>query len=48
MKGKQASDKTQVISRLIHHSSDDYGNILVLEYPQYRVLSFDSTYEQSG
>ena len=38
----------QVISRLVYQTSDDYGNIVVLDYPQYRVLSFDSTYEQSG
>lgn len=48
MKASKNTAPAQVASRLIHHSSDDYGNILVLEYPQYRVLSFDSTYEQSG
>lgn len=33
---------------IVHRTSDDYGNILVVDYPRYRVLSFDSVYEQSG
>lgn len=34
--------------KIVHSTSDDYGNILVVDYPRYRVLSFDSVYEQSG
>jgi len=33
---------------LVHSTSDSYGNILVVDLPRYRVLSFDSIYEQSG
>ena len=34
--------------KIVHSTSDTYGNILVVDYPRYRVLSFDSIYEQSG
>lgn len=34
--------------KIVHSTSDNYGNILVVDYPRYRVLSFDSIYEQSG
>ncbi|MDO9476808.1 MAG: spermine synthase [Pseudohongiella sp.] len=34
--------------KIVLSTSDDYGNILVVDYPRYRVLSFDSVYEQSG
>ena len=34
--------------KIIHSTSDCYGNILVIDYPRYRVMSFDSIYEQSG
>jgi spermidine synthase len=33
---------------IVHSASDSLGNILVVDYPTYRVLSFDSIYEQSG
>src|SRR5690554_5818012 len=33
---------------IVHSTSDSIGNILVVDYPTYRVLSFDSIYEQSG
>jgi spermidine synthase len=33
---------------IVHSTSDSLGNILVMDYPNYRVLSFDSVYEQSG
>ncbi len=35
-------------AKLVHSSSDDYGNILVFDYPRYRALSFDSVFEQSA
>lgn len=34
--------------KIVHSTSDTYGNILVVDYPRYRALSFDSVYEQSG
>ena len=34
--------------KIVHSTSDSYGNILVVDYPRYRTLSFDSIYEQSG
>lgn len=34
--------------KIVHSTSDSYGTILVVDYPRYRVLSFDSIYEQSG
>jgi len=33
---------------IVHSTSDSLGNILVVDFPRYRVLSFDSIYEQSG
>ena len=33
---------------IVHSTNDTYGNILVVDYRRYRVLSFDSIYEQSG
>jgi spermidine synthase len=34
--------------KIVHSTSDIYGNILVVDYPSYRALSFDSIHEQSG
>lgn len=34
--------------QIVLSTSDNIGNILVVDYPQYRVLTFDSIYEQSG
>lgn len=34
--------------KIVRSTSDTYGNILVVDYPRYRALSFDSVYEQSG
>ncbi len=42
------SPKRRVPGEIIHSSSDEFGNILVIEYPRYRALSFDSVYEQSA
>ncbi len=50
MKLKGFSGELSVVAegRIVHSTSDTYGNILVVDYPRYRVLSFDSIYEQSG
>ncbi len=45
---KRNSPITKIPAKLIHRTSDEYGIIMVLDYPRYRVLSFDSFYEQSG
>lgn len=34
--------------KLVHSTSDIYGSILVVDFPRYRALNFDSIYEQSG
>lgn len=34
--------------KLVYSASDEYGTILVVDYPRYRTLSFDSIYEQSS
>lgn len=34
--------------QIVLSTSDHIGNILVVDYRQYRVLTFDSVYEQSG
>jgi spermidine synthase len=34
--------------QIVLSTSDHIGNILVVDYRQYRVLTFDSIYEQSG
>ncbi len=33
--------------KIIHKTKDDVGTILVLDYPKYRVMTFDSVCEQS-
>ena len=48
MANKRKSPITQIPGKLIHRTSDEFGIMLVLDYPRYRVLSFDSVYEQSG
>ena len=34
--------------KIVHTGRDNYGNILVIDYPHQRILSFDSIYEQSS
>jgi spermidine synthase len=48
MTNKRKTPTTKSQGKLIHRASDEFGTILVLDYPRYRVLSFDSMYEQSG
>ncbi len=48
MTNKRKTPITQIPGKLIHRTSDEFGIMLVLDYPRYRVLSFDSVYEQSG
>jgi spermidine synthase len=48
MNNKRKTPVTKIPGKLIHRASDEFGTILVLDYPHYRVLSFDSMYEQSG
>lgn len=40
--------KRKIPGEIIHSSADEFGNLLVIEYPRYRALSFDSVYEQSA
>lgn len=40
--------RRKIPGEIIHSSNDEFGNILVIEYPRYRALSFDSVYEQSA
>jgi spermidine synthase len=48
MANKAKLSLRQTPGKLIYRTSDEFGIILVLDYPRYRVLSFDSMYEQSG
>lgn len=48
MTNKRKKPITQIPGKLIHRANDEFGTMLVLDYPRYRVLSFDSVYEQSG
>lgn len=48
MTNKRKAPATKSQGKLIHRASDEFGTILVLDYPRYRVLNFDSMYEQSG
>lgn len=40
--------KSKTPGQIIHSGNDAFGNILVIDYPRYRALSFDSVYEQSA
>ena len=33
--------------KLVHKASDEFGDILVLDFHNHRVMTFDSIYEQS-
>jgi spermidine synthase len=37
-----------ISGKIIHSTSDHLGNLLVIDYRDYRVLTFDSDYTQSG